>query len=116
MAAQPDRQLLYLERFQTGLRSRLREQLSDELVAQYRQNLTGPHSDALMRLLVYFGSLGAYALYSPVPLREFVILRLPGGPGLPPEPVDARVFDREDDARVAMFLLQVADLRRTEET
>jgi hypothetical protein len=66
--------------------------------------------------LVYFGSLGTYALYSPVPLREFVIVRLPAVPGQFPEPVDAHVFHREDDARVAMFLLHVADLQRGDKT
>jgi hypothetical protein len=111
-AIRPDQQLVYLGRFFAGLQQRVKATLTDDLIRSYAQNPSGPHSDALNRVLFLFGALSKYALYSPVPLREFVIVALPTAPGQLPRRVDERVFHDEAEARHALFLLNVADLNQ----
>lgn len=111
-AARADQQLVYYDRYHKQLRQRVQALITDELIQAYRESPDGPHGDAMMRVLVYFGSRYKYAIYSPVALRQFVIVTLPTTPGALPQPVDDRVFHDEKEARYAMFLLNVADLRR----
>jgi branched-chain amino acid transport system permease protein len=108
----PDQQLVYLGRFLAGLRQRAGALLSDELIDSYRRKPEGPHSDALNRVLFLFGALSRYALYSPIPLEEFVIVTLPTAPGQMPVRVDTRVFRDEATARFALFMLNVEDLKK----
>jgi hypothetical protein len=111
-AVRTDQQLVYYDRFHKKLSLHVKDLITDELIEAYRRSPDGPHGDALMRVLVHFGSRYKYALYSPVPLREFVIVSLPTAPGEFPQRVDGRVFHNEKEARYAMFLLNVADLRQ----
>jgi hypothetical protein len=110
--ARADQQLVYLGRFLTGLRQRVKGLLSDELIDAYQRNPCGPHSDTLMRVLTYFGALSKYAIYSPVPLRDYIIVALPAEPGKLPQRIDGRVYHDEAEARCAMFLMNVADLNQ----
>ncbi len=110
--ARPDQQLVYHARYQKQLGERIKALIDDELIEAHRRSPEGPYNDAMMRVLVYFGSRYKYALYSPVALREFVIVSLPTAPGALPQRVDDRVFHDQNAARHAMFLLNVADLRQ----
>src|SRR5450631_3630634 len=111
-AIRPDQQLVYLGRFFAGLRQRVKALLTDDLINAYRKNPNGPHSDGLNRVLFLFAALSKYALYSPVPLKEYVIVALPTALGELPKQVDNRVFRDEPEARFALFMLNVSDLNR----
>lgn len=108
----PDQQLVFHGRYWQQQRERVKALLTDELIESYRRHPQGPYSDALMRVLVHFGSGYKYALYAQVPLREYIIITLPATPGAMPERTDNRVFSDLNEARHALFLLNVADLRR----
>ena len=112
--ARADQQLVFHQHYSRLLRGRVQALLTEELIEAHRRAPHGPHGDAMMRVLVYFGAVSPYALYAPKPLARYHIVRLPGSPGATPQRIDAHEFEDLGAARHAVFLLNVADLRRQE--
>jgi branched-chain amino acid transport system permease protein len=111
----PDRDLSVAERFDAWVRARLRETITDELIAEHERRPLGQHSDALERILNYFRRQpipDKYAIVCTVPDREWRICRLSGRRGVGPAIVDDEVFDSEEKAHHGVFLRRVHDLQQ----
>lgn len=109
---EPDRQPQIYARFTAGLATQIAALITPELIEEHRRVPLGRQSDALARVLNFFRRPPRYGLYSPVPMREWRLIRLPIVPGSPPEPIDDVVYTNEAEATHAVFMRHVADLRQ----
>lgn len=108
-----DRQLQVYERFDRELRERLRELLTDELIAEHEAQPLGPHSDGLSRVLNYFRRApqpGKYLIVAVEPWRDYRIGVLPGVRGAPLELLEEPSYASEEEAMHGVFLKRVDDL------
>ncbi|MGR8918600.1 MAG: hypothetical protein ACU85V_03195 [Gammaproteobacteria bacterium] len=106
-----DRQLLCYERFAKRLREELRALVTEDLIAEYRHDPLGRHSDALNRVLNWIHRAPAFGIYSPKPCREWCLVALPVTPGEPPTPIDGTVYTDEREALHAWFVAHVERLK-----
>ena len=89
----PDKQTIYVRRFQATLRDELKRLISDELIEEHRTTEGKRRSDALERVLTYFRSADIadkYAVLAVKPFAEYRIVALSGRRGVPPRIVDTR--------------------------
>jgi hypothetical protein len=108
-----DKQIgVYLE-FQSRLRTRVRELLTPELIAEHESAPLGPHSDALQRVLNYFRQQpqpGKYILVAVKPWEEYRIAVLSGRRGELHKVLDDERFASEEAGLHGIFLRRVRDL------
>jgi branched-chain amino acid transport system permease protein len=107
-----DRQHLVYARYTTKLKAQLRSLITEDLIDEHRRQPLGQHSDGLERVLNFFRRPPSYGLYSRVPLKEYVVIRLPIAAGADPEPIDDIVYSDENAAMHAVFRCHVEDLMR----
>jgi hypothetical protein len=108
-----DEQALVAEDFDRRLRARLRASISENMIAEHQASPGGPHRDALSRVLRYFRSApiaGKYAIYAERHFAHYRIVSFSGRRGIPPSPIDDRIFINPEAAAHAIFLLRVAAL------
>jgi branched-chain amino acid transport system permease protein len=100
------------DRFNRMQRLYLKSVISDALIAEHRAQPLGHHSEPLARLLMYFQRSGGnrYALRKDTRTGSFHIVHLSRIRGVPPEPADAAVFDKIEDAYHGLFLKQIKEL------
>ena len=110
-AATTDRQLQVYALFNAHLVAEIRALITPALIEEHRRQPLGRQSDALSRVVNFFRHPPKYALYSPVPAREWVLVTVPIRPGQPPQPLDGKVYTSEAEALHAVFLRHVADLQ-----
>lgn len=111
-----DKGAIYFRRFDATLRKRLRSLVTDELIAEHKQNPAGPHGDALERLLNYFRRAAIadkYAILAIRPFKEYRIVAFSGRRGVPPRVVDDKLYPTPDEAQHAVFLRRVQDLMQS---
>jgi branched-chain amino acid transport system permease protein len=109
----PDKQAIYVKRFDANLRDELKRLISDELIEEHRTTAGKRRSDALERVLNYFRSAALtdkYALLAVKPFAEYRIVALSGRRGVPPRVVDDQVFKTPEEALHGVFLKRVRDL------
>ncbi len=109
-----DKSLIAGRVFERGLRDRLREWISPEVIAEHEAKPMGQHSDHLERMLNYFRKApipDKYAVYCTKPFESYRVVALSGIPGVPPRVVDDRIYPSLDAAYHAVFLRRVNDLR-----
>lgn len=109
----PDKQTIYVKRFQANLRDELKRLISDELIEEHRTTIGERRSDALERVLAYFRSADVtdkYAVLAVKPFAEYRIVALSGRRGVPPRSVDDQVFRTPEAALHGVFLKRVQDL------
>jgi len=109
----PDKQAIYVKRFDANLRDELKRLISDELIEEHRTTAGKRRSDALERVLNYFRSAALadkYALLAVKPFAEYRIVALSGRRGVPPRIVDDQVFKTPEEALHGVFLKRVRDL------
>ena len=108
-----DRQVeVYLE-FQRRLRARMRNLLSDALIAEHEARPLGPHSDDLQRVMNYFRQQpqpGKYILVAVQPWAEYRIGVLSGARGEVAKVLDDERFTSEEAGLHGIFLRRVRDL------
>jgi branched-chain amino acid transport system permease protein len=111
-----DKALHYYARFDEKLRERLRSLITDELIAEHRENplgFRGHHSPDLQFVLNYFRrspQAGKYIIVASVPWQEYRIGVLSGVRGVAPEVLEEPVFATEEEAIHGTFLARVRDL------
>lgn len=110
-AATADRQHQVYALFNARVANEIRALITPELIAEHKRQPLGRQGDALTRVVNFFRHPPKYALYSPVPMREWVVIAVPIAPGAPPAPLDGTVYTSEADALHAVFLRHVADLQ-----
>ncbi|MGH7154164.1 MAG: branched-chain amino acid ABC transporter permease, partial [Acetobacteraceae bacterium] len=111
-----DKQTIYLKRFDETVRANLRSLVTDELIAAHRRNPSGPHNDAMERLLNYFRRAAIsdkYAILTIRAFKEYRIVALSGKRGVPPRVVDDNTYATPDEAQHAVFLRRVHDLMQS---
>jgi len=106
----PDRQLIYLARFDARLRASLKVLITDELIEEHRVKPLGQHSDSLDRVLNYLRRPATFGLYSASACRDYQVISLPVAPGASPEPLDGQVYHDKNEAMHAVFLKQIEAL------
>ncbi len=111
-----DKALHYYARFDEKLRERLRALITDELIAEHKENplgFRGHHSPDLQFILNYFRrspQAGKYIIVASVPWQEYRIGVLSGVRGVEPEVLEEPVFATEEEAIHGTFLARVRDL------
>ena len=111
-----DKALHYYARFDEKLRERLRALITDELIAEHKENplgFRGHHSPDLQFVLNYFRrspQAGKYIIVASVPWQEYRIGVLSGVRGVAPEVLEEPVFATEEEAIHGTFLARVRDL------
>ncbi len=111
-----DKALHYYARFDEKLRARLRALITDELIAEHKENplgFRGHHSPDLQFVLNYFRrspQAGKYIIVASVPWQEYRIGMLSGVRGVEPEVLEEPVFATEEEAIHGTFLARVRDL------
>ena len=111
-----DRQHIYLQRFDKIVRDRLKTLITEELIDAHRRNPTGPHSDALERVLNYFrraAVTGKYAILTMRPFAAYRVVALSGRRGVAPHTVDDQVYTSVAEAQHAVFLRRIHDLMKS---
>lgn len=109
-----DKQTIYIKRFDKTVRDHLKTLITDELIAEHRKNVAGPHGDALERLLNYFrraAIVDKYAILAVKPFAEYRIVALSGRRTVPPRLVDDQVYATPEEAQHAVFLRRIQDLK-----
>jgi branched-chain amino acid transport system permease protein len=112
-----DKALHYYERFDRRLRAELKRLISDELIAEHRENPLserGPQSEALRRVVNYFRrapQAGKYVVIAVEPWREYRLGLLGAARGEAPKVLDEPVFASEAEALHGVFLARVRDLQ-----
>lgn len=110
-----DRAVLALELWDKRTRAAIRPLLTKKIIAEYRRDPFAQHSDALARVLNYFGrttTLTPYVVVCTRPFREWRLARLSGLPGVAPTYADERKFNSEARAVYALFLARVEETMR----
>jgi branched-chain amino acid transport system permease protein len=105
-----DKQQIYLRRFDKIVRDRLKELITEEMIDAHRQTPSGPHSDALERVLNYFRRAAVtdkYAILTERPFAAYRVVALSGRRGVAPRIVDDRVYTSVAEAQHAVFLRRV---------
>jgi branched-chain amino acid transport system permease protein len=98
------------ERFHARRVAALRPTVTEELVARHRCSPLGPHSDALQRVLNYFGLFPIDGkLITEHDDEQWFVCRLVGFPALSAERV-AGPFESEEEALHAVFRTRLADV------
>lgn len=111
-----DKALYYYARFDEKLREQLRGLVTDELIAEHKENplgFRGHHSPNLQFLLNYFRrapQAGKYIIVATMPWQEYRIGVLSGVRGVPPEVLEEPVFTTEEETLHGVFLARVRDL------
>ena len=109
-AAHPDRDRIYLERFDRQLRAHLRTLVTPALIEEYRANPLGQHSGDLERVLNYFRRSpfeGKYVLFELEANRKYKIVTTTAKAGGLPQDVDGTVYTDKNEALHAVFLKRV---------
>ena len=109
-----DKSLIAGRVFERGLRDRLRDWITPDVIAEHEAKPLGQHSDHLERMLNYFRKApipDKYAVYCTKPFESYRVVALSGIPGVPPRVVDDRIYPSLDAAYHAVFLRRVNDLR-----
>jgi branched-chain amino acid transport system permease protein len=109
----PDKQAIYVKRFDASLRDELKRLISDELIEEHRTTMGKRRSDSLERVLAYFRRAALadkYAVLAVKPFAEYRIVALSGRRGVPPRIVDDQVFKTPEEALHGVFLKRVRDL------
>lgn len=108
-----DRARLCVQQFDARLRERLKTLITDDLIDEFRRAPTGPHGDALSRVLHYFrraSASGKFAIVAVKPFAEYRLVALSGRRGEPPKPVGNATYGSPDEAYHAVFLKRIDDL------
>lgn len=109
-----DRQLEVGELFDRGARHRTAALLTDDVIAEHAANPSGPHGDALQRVLRYFRRApipGKFVIVAVRPWAEYRIAALSGVRGEAPTLLDDGPYATEADAMHGVFLRRVERLR-----
>jgi hypothetical protein len=109
-----DRQLEVYELFDRQSRERTVALLTDEVIAEHGTNPSGPHGDALQRVLRYLRREpipGKYVIVAVTPWAEYRIGALTGVLGEPPTVLEDGPYATEADAMHGVFLKRVHQLR-----
>jgi branched-chain amino acid transport system permease protein len=110
-----DKQPAVVAQFDATLANRLRARISDALVNEHRDNVAGPHSDALARLLNFLRRAPAAnkcVILMVKPFAEYRLAILSGKASVPPRLVEGEVYATADEAQHAVFLRRLHDLVR----
>jgi branched-chain amino acid transport system permease protein len=109
-----DRQLEVTELFDRGARQRTAALVTDDVIAEHAANPSGPHRDALQRVLRYFRRApipGKYVIVAVRPWAEYRIAALTGVRGEAPTLLDHGPYATEAEAMHGVFLRRVEQLR-----
>jgi branched-chain amino acid transport system permease protein len=109
-----DRQLEVIELFDRGARQRTAALLTDDVIAEHAANPSGPHGDALQRVLRYFRRApipGKFLIVAVRPWAEYRVAALTGVRGEAPVLLDDGPYPTEAEAMHAVFLHRVEQLR-----
>jgi len=109
-----DRQLEVTELFDRGARQRTAALLTEEVIAEHAANPSGPHGDALQRVLRYFRRApipGKFVIVAVRPWAEYRIAALTGVRGQAPTVLADGPYATEAEAMHAVFLKRVTALR-----
>jgi branched-chain amino acid transport system permease protein len=109
-----DRQLEVTELFDRGARQRTAALLTEEVIAEHAANPSGPHGDALQRVLRYFRRApipGKFVIVAVRPWAEYRIAALTGARGTAPTLLDDGPYPSEAEAMHGVFLRRVEQLR-----
>ncbi|MGI9332496.1 MAG: hypothetical protein ACR2RL_05000 [Gammaproteobacteria bacterium] len=80
-----------------------------DLAAEFKANIRGPHSEELRRVLHRMRTTplaGRYCVIVKEPFKEWIVGRLSGKRGEPPEIFEDRVFTSLDDVEWEVFRLR----------
>jgi branched-chain amino acid transport system permease protein len=111
-----DKAAVYEERFDKQLRERLKTLLTDDVIAEHRDNplgFKGGHSYALQQVVNYFRRApmaGKYVIVCVEQWKDYRIGVSTGVRGKPPTVLDEPRFSTPDEVLHPVFLLRVRDL------
>ena len=108
-----DKDLLFFHRFDKMQREFLKRLVSDQVIAEHRQNPLGQHSEALERLLTYFRrqpQTEKYAITVVEPFKSYRLVALSGVRGVAPRLVEDKIYHSPEEAHHGLFLRRVQDL------
>ncbi|HWA43554.1 MAG TPA: branched-chain amino acid ABC transporter permease [Hypericibacter adhaerens] len=109
----PDKDLLFFRRFDKMQREFLKKLVTDQVIAEHRQNPLGQHSEALERLLTYFRrqpTVEKYAITVVEPFKSYRLVALSGVRGVAPRLVEDKIYHSPEEAHHGLFLRRVQDL------
>jgi branched-chain amino acid transport system permease protein len=109
----PDKDIVYMRRFDKMQRDYLKTLVSPEVVEEHRRSPQGQHSEALQRLLIYFRSrpqVDKYAITVVELSKAYRIVALSGHRGVPPRVVEDKVYPTQKEAFHGVFLRRLQDL------
>jgi branched-chain amino acid transport system permease protein len=109
----PDKDLVYMRRFDKMQRDYLKTLVCPEVINEHRRSPQGQHSEALQRLLIYFRSrpqVDKYAIVTVELYRAYRIVALSGFRGVPPRVVEDKIYPTLQEAFHGVFMRRVQDL------
>lgn len=113
-----DRQQSVFEDWNRHARRRMRELVTDELIAEHRSTPLGQHSDELARLLTYLRREpldGRHVLVAIDAWREYRIGVLSDQRGVPARLLDDQAFATEEEGAHGLFLLRLRNLMEADD-
>lgn len=108
-----DRNDEILQLFDSRIRSRLKQHISEDVIDEFHCSPQGPHSESLAALLRYFRGesiRGKLAIVCRA-AGQYQLCRATGIRGVPPV-LDADVFSSPEEAANAVFARRVEELRK----
>jgi branched-chain amino acid transport system permease protein len=109
----PDKDLVYMRRFDKMQRDYLKTLVCPEVINEHRRSPQGQHSEALQRLLIYFRSrpqVDKYAIVTVELYKAYRIVALSGFRGVPPRVVEDKIYPTLQEAFHSVFMRRVQDL------
>jgi branched-chain amino acid transport system permease protein len=109
----PDKDLVYMRRFDKMQRDYLKTLVCPEVINEHRRSPQGQHSEALQRLLIYFRSrpqVDKYAIVTVELYKAYRIVALSGFRGVPPRVVEDKIYPTLQEAFHGVFMRRVQDL------
>jgi branched-chain amino acid transport system permease protein len=109
----PDKDIVYMRRFDKMQRDYLKTLVSPEVMEEHRQSPQGQHSEALQRLLIYFRTrpqVDKYAIAVVELFKAYRIVALSGHRGVPPRVVEDKIYPNQKEAFHGVFVRRVQDL------
>ena len=110
-----DKDTIYRKYYDAMQSAYLKTLICDEVIAEYKKNPLGQHSEPLSRLLHFFSSApqkNKYVIMRKSDNSAYKIVALSGERGVVPKDVSNETFNTLTDAYIGMFLKRIQDLKK----